>query len=199
MVKQKKNGVLIVKVDVAIVGGGISGLAAAVYTGHAGLKTVVFDGGKSQIHNISKINNYLGATNLSGTELLETFRKQAKDYAEIKDVKVESIQKEGNVFILQADGETYEAERVVFASNIEYDLLEKLGLEIAVNENIKNGKIKKVVGAEVNGKTSIPNLYVAGLLSGIPSQAIIAAGQGAAVGVHIAQEATGEKYMWHDK
>lgn len=187
------------EVDVAVIGGGISGLSAALYTGHAGLKTIVFDSGTSQIHKISKLQNYLGVTNISGTELLETFRKQTKDYAEIKDVKVESIEKQGDTFIIQAGGETYKAQRIVVATNLEYDLLEKLGLEITVNEHIKSGKIKRVVGVDWEGKTPIPNLYVAGLLAGVPSQAMIAAGQGAAVGVHIAQEATGEKYMWHDK
>ena len=187
------------KLDVAIIGGGISGLSAAVFTGHAGLKTVVFDAGVSQVKKVSSLNNNLGTPGISGEELLEKYQQQVKEYGELKNVKVESLQKEGDVFTLQADGETYEATRVIVATNINTELLEALGLEIGVNENIKSGKIKKVVGVNWEGVTSIPNLYIAGLLAGVPSQVMIAAGQGAAVGVRVAQEATGEKYMWHDQ
>lgn len=186
------------KADVIVIGGGISGLSAALFTGHAGLKTIVFDSGESQIKRVAKLNNVLGAPGLSGDELLEKYRQQLGDYAEVKNEKVDFLQKETDHFIIKANGETYEAVRVIIATNIDTALLEAIGLEIAVNENIKNGKIKKVVGVNWEGVTSIPNLYIAGLLAGLPSQAMIAAGQGAAVGVRVAQDATGDKYMWHD-
>lgn len=186
------------KIDVAIVGGGISGLSAALFTGHAGLKTIVFDTGESQIKKVNNLQNNLGIPGVSGVELLEKYQKQLHPYAEVRNAKVELLQKEGNRFILQADGETYEAERVIVATNLHTELLEALGFEIAVNENVKSGKVKKVVGVNWEGVTTIPNLYVAGLLAGLPSQVMIAAGQGSAVGVRVAQEATGEKYMWHD-
>lgn len=186
------------KLDVAVIGGGISGLAAALFTGHAGLKTIVFDDGKSQVKKVSALYNNLGTMGVSGDELLEKYRQQVRDYSEIKDVQVTSLKKSGDVFLLEADGESYEAERVIVATNLNYELLESLGLEIEVNENIKSGKIKKVVGVDWEGISPIPNLYIAGLLAGVPSQVMIAAGQGAAVGVRVAQDATGEKYMWHD-
>ena len=186
------------KLDVAIVGGGISGLSAALFTGHAGLKTVVFDTGESQLKKVNTLNNNLGTPGISGDELLEKYQQQINDYAEIKNAKVDSLRKEGEVFVLQADGESYEADRVIVATNIQTELLEALGFEIGVNENIKSGKIKKVVGVNWEGVTSIPKLYIAGLLAGLPSQVMIAAGQGAAVGVRVAQDATGDKYMWHD-
>lgn len=186
------------KLDVAIVGGGISGLSAALFTGHAGLKTVVFDSGESQIKKVNNLNNNLGTPGISGDELLEKYRNQLNQYAELKNAKVESLQKEGDHFVFQANGETYEAERVIVATNLHTELLEALGFEIGVNENIKSGKIKKVIGVNWEGVTSTPNLYIAGLLAGLPSQVMIAAGQGAAVGVRVAQDATGEKYMWHD-
>lgn len=186
------------KLDVAVIGGGISGLSAALFTGHAGLKTVVFDSGESQVKKVSSLNNNLGTPGISGVELLERYQQQLENYAEIKNAYVENLRKEGDVFVFQADGETYEATRVVVATNIKTELLEQLGFEIDVNKNIGNGRIKKVVGVGYDGVTSIPNLYIAGLLADLPSQVMIAAGQGAAVGVRIAQEATGEPYMWHD-
>lgn len=186
------------KLDVAIIGGGISGLSAAIFTGHAGLKTVVFDTDESQIKKVNRLNNNLGTPGISGNELLEKYRNQLNDYAELRNARVEALQKDGDRFLFQADGETYEADRVIVATNLQTELLEALGLEIGVNENIKSGKIKKVVGVNWEGVSSIPNLYIAGLLAGLPSQVMIAAGQGAAVGVRVAQDSTGEKYMWHD-
>lgn len=109
------------------------------------------------------------------------------------------VEQMNRVVFIENGGETYKANRVIIATNMNTELLEALGLEIGVNENIKSGKIKKVVGVNWEGLTSIPNLYIAGLLAGIPIQVMIAAGQGSAVGVRIAQEVTGEKYMWHDK
>ncbi|MBB6445346.1 NAD(P)/FAD-dependent oxidoreductase [Bacillus benzoevorans] len=186
------------KADVIVIGGGISGLSAALFTGHAGLKTIVFDAGESQIKKVAKLNNVLGAPGVSGDELLEKYRQQLGDFAEVKSEKVDFLQKEGDTFIVKANGATYEAVRVIIATNVDTALLEAIGLEIAVNENIKSGKIKKVVGVNWEGVTSVPNLYIAGLLTDLPSQVMIAAGQGAAVGVRVAQDATGDKYMWHD-
>lgn len=187
------------KYDVAIIGGGIAGLSAALFTGHAGLNTVVFDNGSSQIKQVSCLNNNLGTPGISGEKLLEQYRDQLKEYAELKNVEVELLQKVGSDFIIQANGETYEAKWVVVATNLQTKLLESLGFEIGINENIKSGKIKKVIGVNYEGVTPIPNLYIAGLLAGVPSQVMIVAGQGAAVGVRIAQEATETKYMWHDQ
>lgn len=186
--------------DVAVIGGGISGLPAALFTSHAELNTVVFDTGVSQIKKVPELRNVLGAPGMSGEELIETYRKQVTEVgAEIKDETVTSVKKEDGEFVITAGEEEYRATRVVMATNVNVTLLEELGLEVEVNENIKSGKIKKVVGVSEDGVTNVSNLYVSGLLAGVPSQALIAAGQGANVGVRIAQEATGDKYMWHDK
>ncbi|WP_147534262.1 NAD(P)/FAD-dependent oxidoreductase [Bacillus marasmi] len=187
------------KIDVAIIGGGIAGLSAALFTGHAGLKTLVFDSGASQIKQVSTLNNNLGTPGISGEQLLNQYREQVNEFVEYRDAEVEFLQKEGDVFIVKAAGESYEADTVVVSTNLQTQLLENMGLEIGINENIKSGKIKKVVGVNWEGVTSIPNLFIAGLLAGVASQVMIVAGQGAAVGVRIAQKSTGEKYMWHDK
>lgn len=38
---------------------------------------------------------------------------------------------------------------MIITTNVQTDLLTKLGLEIVVNENSKNGKIKKVAGVNL--------------------------------------------------
>jgi thioredoxin reductase (NADPH) len=78
-------------------------------------------------------------------------------------------------------------------------LLESLGFELAVNEKVPSGKIKKVLGIDPDGTTKLPNLYITSLLAGISSQSVIAAGHGASIGISIVSKENGKAYMWHDK
>ncbi len=46
--------------DVCIVGGGVSGLAASIYTARAGLDTLIVDGGESILARNASLENYPG-------------------------------------------------------------------------------------------------------------------------------------------
>jgi thioredoxin reductase (NADPH) len=66
--------------DVAVVGGGPSGLAAAVYAASEGLSTIVIEGTApgGQASTSSKIENYLGfPTGISGAQLASRGHLQA--------------------------------------------------------------------------------------------------------------------------
>src|SRR5262245_53339911 len=81
--------------DLLIVGGGLSGLSAAIFTARAGLKTVVFDKGESTIAPISRVNNYLGfPEGVPGAELLARGRAQAERFgAVIVAERVEKLER----------------------------------------------------------------------------------------------------------
>jgi thioredoxin reductase (NADPH) len=68
--------------DLAIIGGGPSGLSAAIYAMRAALKTVLIEkevpGG--QINKSDAIENYPGFENISGSELAMKFAKHARVY-----------------------------------------------------------------------------------------------------------------------
>lgn len=186
-------------IDVIVVGGGIAGLAASLFTQKAGLRTIVFDTGVSQLKKVSAVWNYMGKTGNSGEQMIEDYRNQVTNVGvELRDEEVLSVTQEEDSFVVQTAAETYSAKYVIIATNLNTQLLADLGFELVVNEKVPSGKIKQVKGIGWEGVTQLPNLYVAGLLAGVPSQAIIAAGQGAAVGVDIAAKATGKTYMWHD-
>ena len=73
----------IVEVDVAIVGGGPSGVTCALYTARAGLKTIILDKNPAvgALAITSHIANYPGVDrSLTGEELLGSIRQQAIDY-----------------------------------------------------------------------------------------------------------------------
>ena len=67
-------------IDVAIIGGGPAGYAAAIYTARANLSTTVIEQGMSggQIATTNEVENYPGIPLLSGVELGERFQQHAE-------------------------------------------------------------------------------------------------------------------------
>ncbi|WP_299219978.1 response regulator [uncultured Aquimarina sp.] len=121
--------------DVVIIGAGPSGLAAAVYGGSEGLKTLLIEkhapGG--QAGTSSRIENYLGFPNgLSGQELTHRAITQAKRFGIefLSPQEVTSItEKDGYKSILLGNGECISAKSVVITTGVNYRKLEAEGVE----------------------------------------------------------------------
>ncbi len=107
--------------DVAIIGGGASGLTAGIYAGRARLKTILFE--KSLVGGLatytSEVENYPGFPEpIGGTALMKLFEKQAKRLgAEFKltDIKGIEVLEDGTKIVktFRAD---YRAKAVVIAT-----------------------------------------------------------------------------------
>ncbi len=135
--------------DVAIVGGGVAGLAAAVYGASEGLRTVLLEravlGG--QAGSSSRIENYLGFPNgLSGEELSERARRQALRFgAELVVTRtvgrLESGAHEGETtHTIVLDGEhQIAAGTVILATGIQWRLLSVPGIERLVGHGVYYG------------------------------------------------------------
>lgn len=116
--------------DVAIIGAGPSGLAAAVYGGSEGLKTVMIErrapGG--QAGTSSRIENYLGFPNgLSGAELSRRALSQATRFGveflspqEVTDIST----KDNYKIITLAGGGVLNARSVIITTGVDYRSLE---------------------------------------------------------------------------
>jgi thioredoxin reductase (NADPH) len=116
--------------DVAIIGAGPSGLAAAVYGGSEGLKTVMIErrapGG--QAGTSSRIENYLGFPNgLSGAELSRRALSQATRFGveflspqEVTDITA----KDNYKTITLASGNVLNARSVIITTGVDYRSLE---------------------------------------------------------------------------
>ncbi|MGB5834597.1 MAG: FAD-dependent oxidoreductase [Thiohalocapsa sp.] len=112
--------------DMAVVGGGPAGLAAAVYGGSEGLDTIVLDarapGG--QAGTSSKIENYLGfPMGISGADLAQNALMQAEKFGVrfATPRRVSGLFKDGPLFRLELDnGEQLRARAVVAASGVHY-------------------------------------------------------------------------------
>lgn len=104
--------------DVIIVGGGIAGFSAALYTARQGLKTVVISidvGG--QLSYASLLENYPGVESISGLELVLRIQKQATAFgADIIIDEVTSLEKNNDIFIIKTKkGNVYKTISTIIA------------------------------------------------------------------------------------
>ena len=178
---------------VAVIGGGIAGLSAALFLARASISVVVYDRHESSLFRVSRVNNYVGfPQGVGGAELIELGRRQALRFgAVLRDEDVTTVRRTGEMFSLTTTGEPSEAEYLVLASNKRTDIARSLGLELG-------GHGARFVNADANGQTSIDRLYAAGRITGIPSQANISAGDGAKVAIAIIERIRGGYYVDHD-
>jgi thioredoxin reductase (NADPH) len=115
--------------DVAVVGAGPAGLAAAVYAASEGLSTAVIEGTApgGQAGTSSRIENYLGfPTGVSGQELSERSQIQAQKFGARFMISrdVSAISKEaGQHTLILSDGETIRARAIVIATGARYQRL----------------------------------------------------------------------------
>jgi thioredoxin reductase (NADPH) len=121
--------------DLAIVGGGPAGLAAAVYGASEGLHTVIVEreapGGQAGMS--SRIENYLGfPTGLSGGDLARRAVVQAKRFGVeiLSPQEVTSARTEGSYRILKmADGNEISCHALMIASGVQWRRLDAPGVD----------------------------------------------------------------------
>jgi thioredoxin reductase (NADPH) len=121
--------------DVAIIGAGPSGLAAAVYGGSEGLATILIEkrapGG--QAGSSSRIENYLGFPNgLSGADLSRRAISQVTRFGVefLSPTEVNDIQIRDNYKIITLkDGSVLNARSIIITTGVDYRALEAIDVE----------------------------------------------------------------------
>src|ERR1700683_3263825 len=121
--------------DLAIVGGGPAGLAAAVYGASEGLKTVMIEreapGGQAGMS--SRIENYLGfPTGLSGGDLARRAVVQAQRFGVeiLAPQEAVSVRSEGPYrFIKMVDGNEISCHTMMIATGVQWRRLEAPGID----------------------------------------------------------------------
>ncbi|MFC4986423.1 FAD-dependent oxidoreductase [Saliphagus infecundisoli] len=181
--------------EVCIVGGGVAGLAAAIFTARAGLGTLVVDGGESILARNASLENYPGFPDgVDARRYLEMVREQSRAAGATFELgrvtRVESLEDEPG-FRLETDGgDPLRARRVIAASWPDSDYL--VPLDVGRRERGS----KHVVAVDENGRTAVNGVYAAGKIADEPHQAIVAAGHGAKVGLAAIQDS--EVPFYHD-
>ncbi|MBV8082085.1 MAG: FAD-dependent oxidoreductase [Candidatus Eremiobacteraeota bacterium] len=179
--------------QVAVVGGGVAGLSAALFLARATISVAVYDQHESSLYRVSRVNNYLGFPDgIGGPELIDLGRRQAARFgATLRDEDVVAISRAPNGFALSTTGEPSESDYVILASNKRTDIAQALGLELG-------GHGARFVSVDADGQTAVDRVYAAGRLTGLPSQANISAGDGAKVAISIIERVRGGYYVDHD-
>ncbi len=131
--------------DLAIVGGGPAGLAAGVYGGSEGLRTIMIEteapGG--QAGTSSRIENYLGfPVGVSGGDLANRAFQQAKRFGtEILVTRcVRTIAPDGDGYVVMLDGDdTVKARTIVIATGVTWRKLPAEGADEFVGRGLYYG------------------------------------------------------------
>ncbi|MDI3481420.1 MAG: thioredoxin reductase [Tepidanaerobacteraceae bacterium] len=109
--------------DITIIGAGPAGLSAGIYAARAKLSTLIvermYPGGQAAITD--RIENYPGFNEgVAGAELAENMKSQAEKFgAEFLNGEVESIERQGEKFIIKLKSESLESKAVILAMGAE--------------------------------------------------------------------------------
>jgi thioredoxin reductase len=202
--------------DVVVVGGGVAGLSAAVYTARQGLDTLVVDPGGSILRRNARLENFPGfPLGVDARRLLNLLGEQAEtagaDRLDARVTRVSLVDADGADdpdedadgadapdaaaddarFVVATDGDArIRARHVVAATKNEVGYLADLDGVAIVDRG------KAYVDADERGRTGVDGLYAAGRLARKPHQAAVCAGHGAEVAVTLLEEA--EIPFYHD-
>jgi thioredoxin reductase (NADPH) len=108
--------------DVVIIGSGVTGLTAALYTGRMKLTTLVLEadlvGG--QIINAHEIENYPGFISIKGSELVEKIRQQAESFGASIDEfdRIVNVKLTDKKKIVETESFIYEPKTVIIATGM---------------------------------------------------------------------------------
>ncbi|MFE5317521.1 FAD-dependent oxidoreductase [Paenibacillus sp. NPDC056579] len=182
--------------DVVIIGAGPAGASAALFTAKAGKKTLLIDSDQSMTKR-AWVENHYGVMEITGPDLVEIGQKQAAKFgAELAQGKVQNVTKAGEGFqIVTESGSQYEGKHVILATGVLTDLAQHIGLQ---TKDGTEPRIKTVIDASPEGKTSVEGIWAAGTAAGVSVHTIITAGDGAKVAINVISELNGARYVDHD-
>lgn len=181
--------------DVLVVGGGVAGLTAALFTARAGLDTLVVDGGESILRRNAHLENFPGFpagvnSRLFADMLHAQATRNGVDLVEGHITAIERDDGDGSFVATADDGSRVSAERVIAASWSDSSYLDPLDPET------RSAGSKTFLEADEHGRTTVGGLYTAGRLSERYHQAIVSAGNGAQVGITLVHDS--ETPFYHD-
>ncbi|AWB27944.1 NAD(P)/FAD-dependent oxidoreductase [Halococcoides cellulosivorans] len=109
--------------EIAIVGGGPAGLAAAVYTARADRETIVFDSGEGTTASVDWMENVYGfPEGIAGPDIVARGREHAERFgAEIIREEVVRIADDGEGYTVETTDSTYSVTGVVLATGSSYE------------------------------------------------------------------------------
>jgi len=188
--------------DVLVIGGGVAGLQAAVFTAKAGLDTVVLSGGTPLVCKTDKIQNLVTRERIAGEEIVETGEERVRSLGgDVEEATVSKLTRDGQPGPFTATTEkegTYTGESVIVATANEFDFLDPMSEEIEYTGG-RDGEFTMERHIETDeANLAAENLYVAGLANRWEYQTSVAIGDGAKAAINLISDRRGEAYVDHD-
>ncbi|MFQ6135996.1 MAG: NAD(P)/FAD-dependent oxidoreductase [Candidatus Hydrothermarchaeales archaeon] len=125
--------------DTVIIGGGVTGFAAAMYAGRLKMRTLVIGetmGGTITLTNV--VENYPGFKSISGLELAQRLEEHAKDYdIDVVQGRVIKVERPDETCLkVSTKDEEYMTKTVIFATGTKHRKLEVPGAEEFENKGV---------------------------------------------------------------
>ena len=180
--------------DAVVVGGGASGLSAAVFLARFGFETAVFARGASAIEQCAHLENYLGFPGgISPERFLALGRAHVREEgATLREELVERVERvegggdEERFEVETADGTEVTTPRVIAATAYDGDPFESLSVDALEPDPF--------VGTD-DGRTPLLGFYACGwMTSETAHQAVINAGHGARTALSVIRDDLRDRY-----
>ncbi len=107
--------------DLAIIGGGVAGMTAAIYAARAGMSTVIIEQGGfgGQAALTAKIENYPSYKEVEGFQLAADMKAQVDALGvESSYAQVKALSKDGDIFTVSTDSSEIQARTVIIANGV---------------------------------------------------------------------------------
>lgn len=102
--------------DLIILGSGIGGLCAAIYSVRYNMDLLVIGRDFGTISNADEVDNYMGFPSISGPELAKKFTEHAEKLgAKIIREEIEDVRKEGKIFVVKTNSKEYKSKTIIYA------------------------------------------------------------------------------------
>jgi thioredoxin reductase (NADPH) len=176
-----------------VIGDGPGGLSAALFLAKNKVDVVVF-GQDATAMNYALVRNYLGISEVLGSDFQKAARKQVAAFgAQIRDEHIADVasSEDGRWAVTVEGGERLTARYLILSEGKAPKLAKKLGLVFEEGTGIATDR---------NSHTKLDGVYVVGR-SARPgrSQAIISAGDGAAAAIDILSRDKNESFVDWDE
>lgn len=188
--------------DVLVIGGGVAGLQAAIFTAKAGLDTLVLSGGEPLVCQTDKIQNLVTEEMIAGDEIIQTGRDRVQAFGgDIEEATVRTLTRKDTPGPFNATAEsndTHTGEAVIVATANEFDFLDPLDDEIEFTSG-RDGEFTMERHIETDHTNrAAENIYAAGLANTWEYQTSVAIGDGAKAAVNLISDRRDEAYIDHD-
>jgi len=182
--------------DVIIIGGGVAGLQAGVFTAKNGEETLILDSGESLVLNTSNIQNLITQDSIAGNEVLKKGKEKLEDFGgEFREEEVKSLERTDEGFRVETNEDEYNPEYVIIASAGNHDYID---LDLDFEEGVEGPYMMEEHIKTDDSNKAAEGVYAAGLANTWEYQTSTAIGDGAKAAVNLLSEIKGEPYTDHD-